>query len=420
MSFTYRKMAKFYNLPSLEKHLLNADIELLPSVTERFELELAMMEYSVLKTDGYLRRTAFAKSLNGNPSLHYSMYSPSPSALLEDRPSSVRDYFSEGQFATGYATNGLFPYRGKFHPQLAKALINITGLKNGDTVLDPMAGSGTTNVEAGLLGINSIAVDVSPFCRFMIRVKHTSLKIQPEQLKTSSLDTERLFELFAEGNVLQRLSSIADSERKRIFELAFLAFLDALGYSKRVKTSDHRRLFDKVLRRYIDTVYNFTSNPFYPELSIGNLSVLDTSDAMNIEIEDKSIDGVITSPPYSFAIDYAENDRDQLEFLGYDPTHLKTKLIGLKGKGKAEKLERYFEDMNVVCSEIARVLKPNRYFTMIIGSNTNQTGGVRLEEAIIRACSSHQLLLRKSMRKPIRGLRNSMSDEYILIFEKLG
>jgi hypothetical protein len=413
-------MAKFYTLPSLEKQLFNADIELLPTVSESFELELAMMEYSVLKTDGYLRRTAFAKSLNGNPSLHYLLYSPSPSALLEDRTNSVRDYFSEGQFSTGYATNGLFPYRGKFHPQLGKALINIMGLKIGDVILDPMAGSGTTNVEAGLLGINSVAIDVSPFCRFMIRVKHASLRIQPEQLRAIPLDAERLFELFAQGNVLNRLSTIGDLQKKEVYELAFLAFLDALGYSKRVKTSDHRRLFDKVLRRYIDTVFNFTSNPFYRELSIGDLSVLDTSEAMNIAIDDNSVDGIITSPPYSFAIDYAENDRDQLEFLGFDPTNLKTKLIGLKGKGRSEKLERYFEDMNVVCGEIARVLKPNRYFTMIIGSNTNQTGGIRLEEAIMNTCSSHKLHLRKSMRKPIRGLRNTMSDEYILIFEKLG
>ena len=37
----------------------------------------------------------------------------------------------------------LFPYRGKFHPQLIRALLNILQIKPGQTVLDPMAGSST-------------------------------------------------------------------------------------------------------------------------------------------------------------------------------------------------------------------------------------------------------------------------------------
>ena len=36
-------------------------------------------------------------------------------------------------------THGLFPYRGKFHPQLIRALLNILKVKKGDVVLDPMA-----------------------------------------------------------------------------------------------------------------------------------------------------------------------------------------------------------------------------------------------------------------------------------------
>jgi len=49
-------------------------------------------------------------------------------------------------------------------------------------------------------------------------------------------------------------------------------------------------------------------------------------------LPNESVDCVITSPPYSFAIDYVENDKDQLEFLGYDTKELKNKLIGLRGK----------------------------------------------------------------------------------------
>ena len=69
-----------------------------------------------------------------------------------------RDYFEESWFSVGYSTHGLFPYPGKFHPQMIKTILNIIGLKRGDVVLDPMVGSGTTPVEAASIGITSIAV----------------------------------------------------------------------------------------------------------------------------------------------------------------------------------------------------------------------------------------------------------------------
>jgi len=129
---------------------------------------------------------------------------------------------------------------------------------------------------------------------------------------------------------------------------------------------------------------------------------------------------VITSPPYSFAIDYAENDAPQLAYLSYNIEELRTKMIGLKGHNKKEKLDAYFFDMNRVCSEVSRVLKKGRFFVIIIGSNTNQTGGIRLEGKIIESCENTGLKLVKSILKPIKGMRNTMKDEYILIFKKSG
>ena len=127
---------------------------------------------------------------------------------------------------------------------------------------------------------------------------------------------------------------------------------------------------------------------------------------------------MITSPPYSFAIDYAKNDESQLQYLGYNVEALKSKMIGLHGKNKSERLQNYFRDMERVCSEIHRVLKKDKYFIMIIGSNTNQTGGIRLENTIIENCKKVGLSLVKSILKPIKGMRNTMKDEYVLIFRK--
>jgi len=409
---------KFYNLPSFLENLFDRDIELLPSVNELFELELAYLEYNCLPEDNLLNRLAYFKSIDGTFTKHFLMYNQSVKPITDNRSANTKAYFENGLFSTGYATHGLFPYRGKFHPQLIKALINIIGIKKGETILDPMCGSGTANIEAALMSINSYAIDLSPVCQFMTRVKYNSLSIDIELLKGISNKSEQLFKFFNVDDVKKQLQKINDYEKLKVYELALLAFLDALGYSKRVVSSNHKQLFTKVLKRYEDTVVNFISNTSKYITDLGNLDILENATAMKIPLGDNSIDGVITSPPYSFAIDYVKNDEAQLNFLGYNVNDIRGKMIGLVGKNKNERLRNYFNDMEQVCSEVSRVLKEEKYFIMIIGSNTNQTGGIRLEGKVIESCKRHNLTLIKSILKPIKGMRNIMKDEYILFFQK--
>lgn len=46
------------------------------------------------------------------------------------------------------------------HPKLARAIINLTGIKGKETLLDPFCGSGGILVEAGLIGCNVIGYDI--------------------------------------------------------------------------------------------------------------------------------------------------------------------------------------------------------------------------------------------------------------------
>lgn len=411
---------EFYKLPSFLQDLFEDEVELLPSVNELFELELAYLEYNCLPKGYLLDRLAYFKSINGESTKHFLMYHHPAKALTYNRSARTKNYFENGVFSTGYATHGLFPYRGKFHPQLIKALINIIGIKKGQTILDPMCGSGTTNIEAALIGINSYAIDLSPFCRFMTKVKYNSLSIDITLLKGISSRAEQLFNFFTNGNPQKQLQKIKDTDKLKVYELTLLAFLDSLGYSKRVVKSSHRQLFTKVLKRYEDTVVDFKINSSKYITDLGKVNILENATATKIPLEDSSIDGVITSPPYSFAIDYVKNDEVQLKILGYDIDNIRSNMIGLIGKNKNERLENYFKDMELVCSEVSRVLKKDKYFVMIIGSNTNQTGGIRLENKIIELCKKHNLILVKSILKPIKGIRNIMKDEYILFFQKGG
>jgi len=402
---------------SVVNEVFGRDLALLSSVNELFELELALIESRALSRQELLLRSAFFKSVNGDLTNHYKICRQFDGHISDDRSAQTQAYFQEGKYATGYATHGLFPYRGKFHPQLIKGLINILRIKRGDIVLDPMCGSGTLNVEASLLGIDSIGIDISPFCRLLSRVKCESLSLTPEYVETMSNDPNKWFDYFSSGNIADKFKKIKNAEKLKVYELALLAYLDAMGYARRVTKASHKELFEKVLKRYQSSVLQTIINPVIKSSMLGTASIKE-GDARSLPLDDSSIDCIIFSPPYSFAIDYAENDAPQLEFLGYNVEMLRTQMIGLSGKTKAQKLQRYFDDMKTVVQEIVRVLKSKRFAIIIIGSNTNQTGGIRLEQTIIEHFSSFKAPLVKSILKPIKGMRNIMKDEYILIFQK--
>jgi hypothetical protein len=74
---------------------------------------------------------------------------------LGDVSTTVWSFPKRGSWATHRGD-----YRGNWAPQIPRALI-LRYTEPGDTVLDPMAGSGTTCIEAALLGRNCIAVDVN-------------------------------------------------------------------------------------------------------------------------------------------------------------------------------------------------------------------------------------------------------------------
>ena len=145
----------FYQIEPITHKIFGDNVSLLSGVDELFELELAYWEYSCFTKEQLIERSAFIKSIDNEFTKHYLLYSNYDEKINENRSASTQAYFEEGQFSTGYATHGLFPYRGKFHPQLIKGLLNILGVEKGETALDPMAWSGTLNIEASLLGINS-------------------------------------------------------------------------------------------------------------------------------------------------------------------------------------------------------------------------------------------------------------------------
>lgn len=74
---------------------------------------------------------------------------------LTDVSTTVWSFPKRGSWATHRGD-----YRGNWAPQIPRALI-LMYTKRGDTVLDQMIGSGTTCIEARLLGRNCVGVDIN-------------------------------------------------------------------------------------------------------------------------------------------------------------------------------------------------------------------------------------------------------------------
>ena len=77
-------MDKFYKIPLPTQQLFDNKVELLPSVTELFELELAYLEYKTLDKTEYLERTAYAKLFEGKETLHFLRYSEISEEILSN------------------------------------------------------------------------------------------------------------------------------------------------------------------------------------------------------------------------------------------------------------------------------------------------------------------------------------------------
>ncbi len=441
----------------LATQLFPPERQLVPHLDDVYELELAFYENGLLTDEELVRNGAYFAQVGDTYTRHFLMCTGNTLKLPEHSSSRLKSFFQKNQFRTGYATHGLFPYRGKFHPQMIKGLMNVMALKPGETVLDPMMGSGTILVEACLMGIESIGVDLSPFCRFMAQTKIDALTMSLSRVRKALDNHEEVFAYFqkhvgkpergtktrrttAPRGVMSVMEPVAEYVTKKdrhklsrkeretsdTYNFLLLAYLDGAGYSERSGRRSPLDQFKAVLERYVFAADKIQRVLTGVESDLAKSEALE-GDARNLSLGDASVDGIIFSPPYSFAIDYLKNDSFHLNFLGVETDKLREGMVGLRGRRLPEKFELYQEDMDRILTECARVLRPGRHCTIIVGTNNNQLGkalGVSPEkvrgihEILADLSIKHNFQLVKMMSRPITGISNTMRREYILMLRR--
>lgn len=409
--------------------LLLPGYELIPQLNEVYELQLAFAESKILPPEELIRRGAYFKSIHGEFTHHFLMCTGAPLQVAKQSSMRLRTFFEANLFKTGYATHGLFPYRGKFHPQMIKALMNIIGVKEGETVLDPMMGCGTTLIEAVTIGVHAVGYEISPFCTFMARAKLDGLDINVPDLKKQLTLTDLLFYEFEKHAAdIARLASLAApiTGSLAMDRLLTLCYFDAIGFARRTKQKGAIELFGEILKKYLLAVEKFYRIRKNLNLKLGKAEVK-TGDARALDLKDESIAGVIFSPPYSVSIDYVENDRLQLELMGIDVEALRQDMVGLRGKTEQERVTLYFDDMAQVLQEVARVLMPGRYCVIVVGSNekqlqrilsTTDPAQINIEDRLARLGEKAGMTFVKKIERQITGLYNVMRNEYLVLLRK--
>lgn len=373
----------------------------LQSLEVKYEVTNGLREFKLLETkdDKLLRRKlAYFKYVKGKPTDYFQI-------IQKNRTRSVNQYL----------THWIYPYKGKFHPQMIRALMNIIGLGQGDTVLDPFIGSGTTAVEAQLLGINCIGIDISPLCVLQSKVKTESIDVLPQIGEWKEEVAKRLkpslFNL--EGKTIDdTINLIPDEKVKNFYKMAKLV---AISDNAR-RGREFSNAFLKNLEMMISSVSDYVEIVEKLNLKLGKMDIK-IGDSRALPLEKESTDGIVTSPPYSIALDYVSNDAHALKELGYNPSEIKEEFIGVRGKGQT-KIDLYNEDMKKSLEEMFRVLKPKKYAVIVIGNATYMGKEIKTVEFIIDYAEKIGFKLVKNIDKIIFGLYNVMQKENILIFRK--
>ena len=268
-----------------------------------------------------------------------------------DLPAKDGDRFLFISYDQSFLTHGLHKYPAKFFPELPRWLIKRYSQEH-DHILDPFAGSGTTNVEALLLKRNSVGIDVDPFSRFISQVKVTPLpekelksaqkslmeailNYDSSQITESDLpnfpyrdnwfNNEILIELTYLRKYIQQLD--VSEEIKNFFKICLSSIIRSVSNAddnctrtvirkklkKVVKPNDALNRFAKAVLTKVPKMTAFSE--YYP--SDITVDFPEDMDARNIRYEKGHFDLAVTSPPYVNAVDYPRTHQLEMYWLGF-------------------------------------------------------------------------------------------------------
>ncbi len=304
----------------------------------------------------------------------------------------------------------LHPYMGKFVPQLVEIFLRKFKPK---LVYDPFCGSGTTLVEANVLGVDSIGTDISVFNVMLSRAKTAKYDIalvdkelhdildklhdyrtnllndKNIQSRVTTTNNKYLNEWFsdqARRELLYYLHLIPNYHCKGLLKIilsraarsARLVTHYDLDFPKRPQQEEyycykHGRTCHpvqeayKFLRRYtIDALKRIKE---FNDIRTDKKVTVLHDDSRKVKLP-KGIDMIFTSPPYLGLIDYHEQHKYAYELLGLKNNE--TREIGPAKKGQSDKAKKeYIDGINQVLLHTRDSMAKNGLAIIVINDKHN-------------------------------------------------
>ena len=151
---------------------------------------------------------------------------------LEEKKTNIENTLLEAEYYTKFVNefwtakqrqaNSIheISYRACYKPQLPRFFIDIF-TDEGDTVYDPLAGRGTTLIEAALMGRNILGNDVNPLSRLLTEPRlniPTMLEIEKrlDEIKFNQLEADIDLSMFfhkdTEAEIISLKNQLEDSD----------------------------------------------------------------------------------------------------------------------------------------------------------------------------------------------------------------
>ena len=352
---------------------------------------------------------------------------------------------------SGFARFHWHPAR--FLPQLPAITIGAL-TDQGDRVLDPFCGSGTSLVEALLQGRNAVGIDTNP-----IAVLISTAKVAPfEKSKFRRYKSEVLSSIDQELGASGARFNVECSVIPNLLEQQFwyhertLVELGAIWRSIREHGSSYQvaadASFSAILRgvssqdkhwgwicdnvrpkafTYKDPVSAFSAKLEEFERAATDVrtraigsseAVVERGGCANVLVDypAESFDLVMTSPPYFGVTDYSKAQR--LSYLWFDFPLEESRLIETGARSKRHRrtaLSQYLQEIKESFTEIARVLRPGAYCAIVLGESPTRDAHLTEFETIVEDCGIH-IVERISRRLPNqRGLIATLQNERLVL-----
>ena len=328
-------------------------------------------------------------------------------------------------------THCFFKYPCKFIPEIPRWAISKYIDREGCHIYDPFSGSGTTLVEAALMGHFSYGSEIDATAKLITRAKTTKMSpVQLDLLKTTKeniisyannpeskkivaninniehwFPANNIDEL---GKIRQYIETIQDSTIKDFCLVCFASIIKKVSFcddvspkpyvsSKVIKTPESAiTAFSGVFDRYSSLIREYSKfDTQVPTILPGG--------ALGLKEKNK-FDLAITSPPYINAFDYARSMRLENLWLGFESEdsircgkgayvgtekvsgtsqfgkgyyladspllHTYLDQIIILDKKRAAVTNKFFVDMKINMEQVHAALKPGGKYVIVIGNSS--------------------------------------------------